>query len=214
MGTTGRGVATDESGDSTQAQDSLPVSIPSVYTVTTGYSKVVSTFHLREESGRLLVTQQMKGVTVSNYAVTYSSVNYVGVIADSWSADLAKTEVETRGSEGTISIFLPTEAQAAALAAYIAEKSPFQLEMIGDAWRVREHFECPEGSQPGCQDFVDLLDHGDPEIADYFYSHEAFKTKYVCFDNVERHFFILNYTRFASLPKTRGILTEEAFTNG
>jgi hypothetical protein len=81
------------------------------------------------------------------------------------------------------------------LAEYVARKSPMALELIGKAWRVRKTFDCPAGAPLGCQDFKELVDHSDPEIAEYFYSRDDTQHTYACFRDRES-FFVLFYTRY------------------
>lgn len=100
-------------------------------------------------------------------------------------------DIETHGE--TMSVPVRTEDDAQTLAEYVAQKSPLHLELIGNVWRVRKSFECPEAVQIGCRDFKELLDHDDPDIVDSFYSRSPNTSYYACFSDSSRRFFIIAY---------------------
>jgi hypothetical protein len=100
---------------------------------------------------------------------------------------------------------LPDEKEGEKFAEYVARKSPLGLELIGHAWRVRKSFQCPQDGRLGCRDFKELLDHGDPAIAEYFYSRDETAHTYACFRD-KQSFFILQYTH---LGESGGFQLEE-----
>lgn len=154
--------------------------------------------HLYEEDGKLIAETKWRGQEDSfPQSVKCEKVNYVEIEADSFAPDAKKNILYVEDSDGnSLKVILRTEAEASSLAEYVARKSAVYLELIADAWRVRKPFQCPEGSQPGCQDFKELLDHDDREIAGYFYSAPwKLRNTYACFDSEERRFFVAQYTR-------------------
>jgi hypothetical protein len=196
-----------------QEQESSPPRpsvINSTYVVTIPVSGQI-TQHLHEEDGQLLVDKKYaNGVRLSG-SVKYEKVNYVSVGGDSFTPDAKKRTVEVDDSEGgNVTMTLPTEVEAKTVAEYVVARSPLNLELIADAWRVRKPFECPEGSQPGCRDFKELLDHDDADIARFFYERDENAHVYACFSNEQRWFFVVHYTHYGKF----GVFSRVAFTDG
>jgi hypothetical protein len=180
---------------SAQIKDSLP-SKPSVIGSTYAEPKSrhsnTETIHLYEEDRRLIRDTKSNGWEGSD-SVRYEKVNYVMVDY------LLDNFVLIKDSEGgALALILPTEEDAKALAQYVGRKAG--LELIAGAWRVRKPFECPEAGRVGCRDFKELLDHDDPDIAEYVYEESKDNTTYACFSDESRRFFIVSYWHYLDVP--------------
>lgn len=124
-------------------------------------------------------------------------------------------DIETHGE--TMSVPVPNEREALMLAEYVARKSPLHLELIGNVWRVRKSFECPEAVQIGCRDFKELLDHDDADIVDSFYSRSPNTSYYACFSDSSRRFFIISYGMLGAAYQgtyKRTLLFQNIFIDG
>lgn len=185
-----------------QHEDSKPSLIDSTYQVT-GFLGT-DTIHLYEEDGQLTwgtksrLKTKYRGSgpqeTERSESVDYGSVNFVEYLPP---VGPRESSVHITTSLRDFTVLLPKESsEGPALAEYVARKSPFGLELIGRAWRIRKAFQCPENSGLGCVDFKDLLDHGDPDIADYFYKHDPDTHTYACFRSDQQAFFVVQYGRF------------------
>ena len=176
-----------------------PSIIDSTYVVTTFLGD--ETIHLYEENGRLRWDGKLRYKekyrrngsleSDSTHSVEYDKVNFVeyrGFLPTDRGVNIWVSD----GTTYTVPV--PAEAEGVELAEYVARKSPLGLELIGSAWRIRKHFQCPEGGQLGCRDFKDLLDHGDPDIAEYFYSQDPNTHTYACFRSGES-FFVVQYEK-------------------
>jgi hypothetical protein len=196
-----------------QEQESSPPRpsvINSTYVVTIPVLGKV-THHLHEEDGQLSVDKKFASGGELSGSVKYEKVNYVWVEGDSLAPHAPKRTVKVDDSEGhSLIVTLPTETEAKAVAEYVVRKSPLPLELIAGVWRVRKPFQCPEASQPGCQDFKELLDHDDADIAGFFYERDENARVYACFSNEERGFFVVHYTHYGEF----GVFTRAAFRNG
>ena len=187
-----------------------PSVINSTYVVTiSGLGQI--THHVHEEDGQLLVDKKFASGGELSGSVRYEKVNYVCVEGDSLAPHAPKRTVEVDDSEGHYLIAtVRTETEAKAVAEYVVRKSPLPLELIAGVWRVRKPFECPEAGQPGCQDFKELLDHDDADIAGFFYERDENAHVYACFSNAERWFFVIHYTHYG----TFGVFTRAGFREG
>lgn len=196
------------------ASPSRPSLLDSTYVVTTFLG--TETIHLYEENGRLKwdgklrakEKYRIKGMKDSEFSesVEYDKVNFVQYTPQLGPQESSLHIGDSLGFNRTVS--LPADTHGGQeLAEYVARKSPLGLELIGRAWRVRKPFQCPENSQVGCRDFKDLLDHGDPDIAEYFYSRDENSHTYACFRNEEESFFILQHSHFIDF----GMFTFEEF---
>jgi hypothetical protein len=210
-----------------QTQDSSPQRpwvINSTYTLTAAEKRTI-TIHLHEEDGQLTIDEKQTNFPDSSLSVKYDEVNFVEVLEFGYQDDLSgKKRIVRIGTSRTtymalgrffpqtVEVILPTEADADAVAEYVARKASVHLELIAGAWRVRKPFECPEAALPGCKDFKELLDHDDPDIADYFYSYSSREDErvYACFDSEESHFLMVKYSRHGK----RGRIDFESFRNG
>jgi len=190
--------------------------LDSTYVVTTFFG--TETINLYEENGRLKWDRKLrakekyriKGTKDSEFAesVEYDRVNFVQY-APQLGPEKASVRIgDSLGLNRTVP--LPAETDGGReLAEYVARKSPLGLELIGRAWRVRKPFQCLENGELGCRDFKDLLDHGDPDIAEYFYSRDENSHTYACFRNQEESFFVLQYSHLTDF----GTFTFEEFEN-
>lgn len=152
------------------------------------------TCHLYEDEGILTVDEKWKNGYQYSTSVRYEKVNFVST-GPNPSDEITPPFVIIRDSEGTwLTLTAHSIEEAEQVAEYVARKSSFHLELIGRAWQLRRHFDCPEGGGVGCRDFEELLDHGDPEITDYFYSEYETTHTYSCFNDAKSRFFIVQYT--------------------
>jgi hypothetical protein len=174
----------------------------------------IETVSLQEDAGKLTV--YIKGERLeSSHSVRYEAVNFVQVVAWPPFNKEAKPLVIIEDSDGNhFEAALRTEVEAKALATYVVHKSSAKLELIGNAWRARKPFTCPEGSQPGCRDFKELLDHDDAEIAKYYYFNPAQRVDtYACFSATETRFFIVEVDGKENMI-IGGQLLRHVFENG
>ncbi len=175
------------------AQESSPMRpsvINSTYTTTDVFDGTI-TVHLHEEYGQLTKDEKSKDGEHSE-SVKYANVNYVEVGDDSLKPDAKKRYVHIEDSDGEVGILLQSESAAKAVAEYVARKSG--LERIGNAWRVRKPFACPDGAHLGCRSFKELLDHDDPDIVESFYSRDPYSHTYACFSDESEDFFVFFYS--------------------
>jgi hypothetical protein len=129
-----------------------------------------------------------------SYSLDYDTVTFVEYSRPALAKmEPPKLQIETSSSRRIYYLPLPVDEDGQRLAEYVARKSSMGLKLIGRAWRIRKPFQCPQDGKLGCRDFKDLLDHGDPDIADYFYSHDEDTHHYACFRD-QGSFFILNYS--------------------
>jgi hypothetical protein len=198
------------------ASPSKPSLLDSTYVATTFLG--TETIHLYEESGKLKWDGKLtlkekyrtKGRKESEFSesVQYDKVNFVQYVPKSGPEQPSVHIGDSLGFNRTVALPADTD-EGQGLAEYVARKSPLGLELIGRAWRVRKPFACPEKGQLGCRDFKDLLDHGDADIAEYFYSGDENSHTYACFRNEEESFFILQYSHLTDF----GTFTFEEFQN-
>jgi hypothetical protein len=205
------------------ASTSKPSLIGSTYQVTTFLGTV--TIHLYEENGKLKWDGELrpkaedrpKGTQGWEWSdsIDYDKVNFVQYTPPNYAAFIPQESSINIGQESLSfnrTVQIPAEStEGQALAEYVARKSPLGLELIGRAWCIRKPFKCPENVGPGCQDFKDLLDHGDADIAEYFYAHDESTHTHACFRNLEQSFFILKYNH--TLYGDFGKFTFEEFEN-
>lgn len=198
---------------SAQEQNSSPMRpwvINSTYTVTIP-REITITVHLHEQNGQLTIDEKSTKWGESSWAVKYAEVNYVEVVGSLYDFEDRKRTVRIGSYRiGRYDVTLPSETEAEAVAECIARKASLPLELIAGVWRVRKPFECPEAGQPGCRDFKELLDHDDPDIAEYFYSSDEDEPVYACFDDEESHFLMVKYSRYDG----SGRIDLESFRNG
>jgi hypothetical protein len=183
-----------------------------------GGKRETITFRLHEEDGQLTIDKTKEANFLdSSVSLKYDEINFVEVVEFGAYHDLSGKKRTVQISISTpyttyvgAAVILPTEADANAVAEYIARKSPLHLELIAGAWRVRKPFQCPEGDLPGCKDFKELLDHDDPEIAGYFYSTGG-EHVYACFENEGNGFLVVEYYGY---PSELGRFSLKSFLNG
>lgn len=177
-----------------QAQNEIvkPSVIGTTFTVTVPYLGA-ETVNLQEDNGNLTVhTRWQQNGREDSHSVRYATINFVKVEAWPLLNKEAKPVIIIEDLDGShFEATLRTDTEAKELAAYVVHKSSAKLEFIGNAWRIRKPFTCPEGSQPGCQDFKELLDHDDAEIAKYYYYRDRTLRTYACFSDTERQFFVV-----------------------
>jgi hypothetical protein len=184
------------------ASPSKPSLIGSTYTVTTFLG--TETIHLYEESGKLKWAGKLKvkekyrstGMETREWSksIDYDKVNFVQYTPP-FGPQESGINIGQDSASFNQTVPLPAESsEGQALAEYVARQSPHGLELIGRAWRIRQLFRCPESGALGCRDFKDLLDHGDPDIAEYFYAHDDTTHTYACYRSEEESFLILQYS--------------------
>lgn len=214
------GVALSASTLRQDVSPSKPSLIGSTYQVTTFFG--TETIHLYEENGKLKwdgklrrkEKYRIKGMADTEWSssIDYDEVNFV-----QYSPPAPPQETGVNIGQESLSfnrtVPIPAEStEGQTLAEYVARKSPLGLELIGRAWRIRRPFQCPENGL-GCRDFKDLRDHGDADIAEYFYAHDETTHTYACFRNIEEGFFILQYSRWFLGSVGTGTFTFEEFEN-
>jgi hypothetical protein len=208
------GSVTMASAQGQEASPTRPSVIGSTYYVVVPQHSWAETVHLYEDNGRLKWDESLKpdekakadGVKdiVSSYSLDYENVIFVQYAVPI--APNVPPSLQVGDSLGhNYVVPLPSEREAEKFAEYVARKSPLRLELIGRAWRVRKPFQCPQDGKLGCRDFKELLDHGDPEITEYFYSRDPTTHTYACFRD-KQSFFILQYTH---LGESGGFQLEE-----
>lgn len=206
--------ATAQQQDASSARPSL---LDSTYMVTTLLG--TETIHLYEDNGRLKwdgklrvkEKYRIRGTKDSGFSesVEYDKVNFVQYTPQLGPEESSVHIADSLGFSRAVPI--PAESsEGQALAEYVARQSPHGLELIGRAWRIRKPFQCLESGAVGCRDFKDLLDHGDADIAEYFYAHDESTHTYACFRNEEASFFILQYSHIYG---DFGTFTFEEFEN-
>lgn len=203
------GLVLSTSSNGQESSPTRPSVINSTYATTDVFDGAI-TVHLHEEDGQLTKDEKSKDGEDSE-SVKYANVNYVGIGEDSLKPDGKKRYVHIEASDGNfVGILFRTESAAKAVAEYVGRKSG--LEFIGDAWRVRKPFTCPDGGHLGCKSFKELLDHDDLDIVEYFYSHDSESHTYACFSGESEDFFVLLYSH---LPLTKaGDFRQESFHEG
>jgi hypothetical protein len=170
----------------------------------------VRTIRLHEEDGQLTMDETTKVYGVASESMKYEKVNYAGAEEDDLRQDAKKTVVRIGAADGTLLIItLRTEMEAKAVADYVGRKC--SLDFIGDAWRVRKPFQCPNNVGPAaCQSFKELLDHDDLSIVDFYYSQATQEHRYVCFSEGSTRFFLIT----SSDKQKFGHFYQEAFEDG
>lgn len=203
-----RGVAFANASQTQELSPSGPSVINLTYSVTE-FITGAATIHLHEEDGQLTKDEKSKDGERTE-SVKYQNVEYVALADDSLKTGAKKRVVHIEDSNGK-DVFIPlrTESEAKAVAEYVGRKS--SLELIGDAWRVRKPFACPEGIHLGCEGFKEMLDHDDLDIVEYFYSRDPKSHTYACFNDESKDFFVLQYSH---LPSISGDFHQEAFHDG
>jgi hypothetical protein len=206
-------------GQNNDTSPSKPSLIDSTYQVTTFLG--AETIHLYEENDKLkwdgklrpkakYRSQGTKDREWSDF-IDYDRVNFVQYTPPVLSQE-SGVNIGQESLSFNRTVPIPAEStEGQALAEYVARKSPLGLELVGRAWRIRKPFQCPENGGLGCQNFKDLLDHGDADIAEYFYTHDESTHTYACFRNLEESFFILKYDHMAY--GDFGTFTFEEFLN-
>jgi len=127
-------------------------------------------------------------------SIQYDDVVYVKPFAGD-SPGSVKTWVGFEAIDGTQVVWeFRTEAEAKAVAEYVASKANRRLELIAGAWRIRKSFKCPQTSYPGCDSFIQLVDHENPEIIAWLYDKDPSSHVDACFSDSEPYFFILYYS--------------------
>jgi hypothetical protein len=167
------------------------------------------TIHLHEEGGLLTVDETTRTYGHTSDSMKYEKVNYAGTEED-LRYDSTKTVVRIGASDGTFLIItLRNEIEAKAVADYVGRKC--SLEFVGDAWRVRRSFQCPNGAGPAaCQSFKELLDHDDLDIVHFYYSFATHEHRYVCFGEDSARFFLTRFSNYGHF----GVFYQEAFEDG
>ena len=197
-----------------QNETAKPAVIGTTFPVTLPYLGT-ETVSLQEDDGKLMVHTKGENGLESAHSVRYEAVNLVKVEAWPPFNKEAKPVILIEDSDGNhFEATLRTEVEAKTLATYVVHKSSAKLELIGNAWRIRKPFTCPEGSQPGCQDFKELLDHDDAEIAKYYYFNPPQKVDtYACFSTAKSQFFIVEIDGKENMV-IGGQLLRHVFENG
>ena len=146
--------------------------------------------------------------TRTSQAIAYGKVN---LVTQSKTEDIEGDVVDIEDGGNSLSVPVRSLREAYELAEYVARKSPRHLELIGDAWRVRKPFDCPEANQIGCRDFKELLDHDDADIVSAFYSRDGKNIpNYACFSDSSRRFFTMFYSTPRHYRKT-GFFFQQIF---
>lgn len=211
------GIAFSKNAQTPKSALAVPPTVNSTYTVThptDGKMTVPKTFHLSEENGRLIRHEITTDQYATDDSVDLAKVSRVQVFA-SPPINPAKSviAIDSFGSRRVIWEFR-TEAEARALAEYLVSKASAPLELIAGVWRVRKSFRCPQGSYPGCDGFMQLLDNENPAIVAWFYHSEQPQPYHdhvnACFSDSEHNFFILYYGDGG----TFGVLRQEIYRDG
>jgi len=175
-----------------------------------GMKTIRKTIHLYEDEEALTMDVTRPDGGKSSTSIEYEKVNFVRQIKEKQSEE-ETVDIESDGDSMLVPV--RTEDDAQALARYVAQKSPLNIELIGDAWRVRKRFECAEAAQIGCRDFKELLDHNDADIVEAFYSRGESTSYHACFSDLSRRFFIIDYPIFNKYAKY-GIFFQYIFIDG
>ena len=165
-----------------------------------GVTSIHKTIRLYEDEDKLTMDVTWPGGTHTSQAIAYGKVN---LVTQSKTEDIEGDVVDIEDGGNSLSVPVRSLREAYELAEYVARKSPRHLELIGDAWRVRKPFDCPEANQIGCRDFKELLDHDDADIVSAFYSRDGKNIpNYACFSDSSRRFFTMFYSTPRHYRKT------------
>src|SRR6266566_28807 len=173
-----------------------------------GVTSIHKTLRLYEDEDKLTMDVTWPGGTHTSQAIAYGKVN---LVTQSKTEDIEGDVVDIEDGGNSLSVPVRSLREAYELAEYVARKSPRHLELIGDAWRVRKPFDCPEANQIGCRDFKELLDHDDADIVSAFYSRDGKNIpNYACFSDSSRRFFTMFYSTPRHYRKT-GFFFQQIF---
>ena len=173
-----------------------------------GVTSIHKTIRLYEDEDKLTMDVTWPGGTHTSQAIAYGKVN---LVTQSKTEDIEGDVVDIEDGGNSLSVPVRSLREAYELAEYVARKSPRHLELIGDAWRVRKPFDCPEANQIGCRDFKELLDHDDADIVSAFYSRDGKNIpNYACFSDSSRRFFTMFYSTPRHYRKT-GFFFQQIF---
>ena len=170
------------------------------------------TYHLHEGLGSLILDTEPQNGEPAVHSVEFAQVKCVEVRALLGNLDPKSKKdlvwIEDSGGTPLLIVPLRSEAEATELAEYVAKRAG--LELIAGTWRFRRQFLCPQPTQLACQEFKELLDHDDREIADYFYQRAGTTHTFACFSDEERRFFIAQYYQLGEY----GSFYQHVFENG
>ena len=176
-----------------------------------GVRSIHKTIHLYEDEDKLTMDVTWPDGGHTSQSIGYGKVNFV---TQSETEDIEGDVVDIEDDGNSLSVPVRSLREANQLAEYVARKSPQHLELIGDAWRVRKPFDCPEANQIGCRDFKELLDHDDADIVSAFYSRDGKNIpNYACFSDSNRRFFTMFYSTPRHYRKT-GFFFQHIFIEG
>lgn len=176
-----------------------------------GVTSIHKTIHLYEDEDKLTMDVTWLDGPHTSQSIEYGKVNFV---TQSKTEDIEGDVVDIEDDSNSLSVPVRSLREANELAEYVARKSTQHLELIGDAWRIRKPFDCPEANQIGCRDFKELLDHDDADIVSAFYSRDGNNiAHYACFSDSSRRFFTIFYSTHRHYRKS-GFFFQHIFIEG
>src|SRR6266576_1751498 len=183
-------------------------STPAAFSSSPSNSQPPSAIWEKSQPPSVIGSTYLISYPVASQAIAYGKVN---LVTQSKTEDIEGDVVDIEDGGNSLSVPVRSLREAYELAEYVARKSPRHLELIGDAWRVRKPFDCPEANQIGCRDFKELLDHDDADIVSAFYSRDGKNIpNYACFSDSSRRFFTMFYSTPRHYRKT-GFFFQQIF---